>query len=60
MLEIACGLLKRAAVCWMTVSGDQEALKSFEQNAVTLDGDFFSVFVPPMAFNKKPGSQDKP
>jgi hypothetical protein len=59
-LEIACGLLKRAAVCWMTVAGDEQALKSFEQNAVTLDGDFFAEFIPPTAFDKKPGSQTKP
>lgn len=55
-LEIACGLLKRAAVCWMTVAGDEDALKSFEQNAVTLDGDFFPEFVPPTAFDKKAAS----
>lgn len=55
-LEIACSLLKRAAVCWMTVAGDDEALKQFEGNAVTLDGDFFAELVPGTAFEKKPGS----
>ena len=59
-LEIACGLLKRAAVCWMTVAGSNEALKEFEQNAVTLDGDFFSEFIPATAFDKKPGMSDQP
>jgi hypothetical protein len=55
-LEIACSLLKRAAVCWMTVAGDQESLRQFEGNAATLDGDFFSELVPATAFEKKPGS----
>lgn len=55
-LEIACSLLKRAAVCWMTVAGDQDSLRQFEGNAVTLDGDFFSEMVPATAFDKKTGS----
>ena len=54
-LEIACSLLKRAAVCWMTVAGDEEALKQFESTAATLDGDFFAELVPVSAFEKKPG-----
>jgi hypothetical protein len=54
-LEIACGLLRNSAVCWMTVAADDQALKEFEHNAVTLDGDFFAQFVPPTAFDKKPG-----
>jgi hypothetical protein len=54
-LEIACSLLRRAAVCWMTVAADEQALKEFEGNAVTLDGDFFAEFVPTRAFDKKPG-----
>jgi len=55
-LEIACSLLKRAAVCWMTVAGNDAALKQFEGNAVTLDGDFFAELVPATAFEKKPGT----
>ena len=55
-LEIACSLLKRSAVCWMTVAGDQGSLNQFEGNAVTLDGDFFSELVPAAAFDKKPGA----
>ena len=54
--EVACSLLKKAAVCWMTVAGDDQALKEFEGTAVTLDGDFFPVLVPPTAFDKKPAS----
>lgn len=55
-LEIACSLLQKAAVCWMTVAGDSQTLKDFEQNAVTLDGDFFAKFIPATAFEKKPAS----
>lgn len=55
-LEIACGLLQKAAVCWMTVAGDDNALKGFEGNSVTLDSDFFSELVPAAAFDKKPAS----
>lgn len=55
-LEIACSLLKKAAVCWMAVAADDASLKAFESNAVTLDGDFFTEFVPTNAFEKKPGS----
>ena len=55
-LEIACSLLKRAAVCWMTVAGDDASLKQFEGNAVTLDGDFSAELVPETAFEKKPGA----
>ena len=55
-LEIACSLLKKAAVCWMTVAGDDQALKDFEGTAVTLDGDAFTGLVPPTAFDKKPGA----
>lgn len=55
-LEIACGLLKKAAVCWMTVAGDDQALKDFEGTAVTLDEDFYPQLVPATAFDKKPAS----
>jgi hypothetical protein len=55
-LEVACSLLKRAAVCWMTVTGDDASLKQFEETAVTLDGDFFAEIVPATAFEKKPGA----
>jgi hypothetical protein len=55
-LEIACSLLKKSAVCWMTVAGDDQALKEFESTAVTLNGDFFTELVPTTAFDKKPAS----
>jgi hypothetical protein len=56
-LEIACSLLEKAAVCWMTVAGNDQALKEFERNSVTLDGDFAAELVPATAFDKKPDSQ---
>jgi hypothetical protein len=55
-LEVACSLLKKSAVCWMTVAGDDQALKDFESTAVTLDNDFFAELVPATAFEKKPAS----
>ena len=55
-LEIACSLLKKAAVCWMTVAGDEAALKDFEGTAVVLDGDSYPQLVPVTAFDKKPAS----
>ena len=55
-LEVACSLLKRSAVCWMTVAGDDASLKQFEGTAVTLDGDFNAELVPANAFEKKPGT----
>jgi len=55
-LEIACSLLKKTAVCWMTMAGDDQALKDFEGAAVTLDGDFFAQLIPTTAFDKKPAA----
>lgn len=53
-VEIACGLLKKAAVCWMAVAGNDDALHAFESAAVTLDGETVKALVPPTAFGKKP------
>ncbi len=53
-VEIACGLLKKAAVCWLAVAGDDDALRAFERAAVILDGETLSALVPPTAFDKKP------
>jgi hypothetical protein len=53
-VEIACGLLKKAAVCWMAMAADDSALRVFEQGAVTLDGESAEALVPPNAFEKKP------
>jgi len=54
-IEIACGLLKKAAVCWMSMAADESALRTFEGGAVVLDGDSFPVLVPPNAFEHNPG-----
>jgi hypothetical protein len=53
-VEIACSLLKKGAVCWMTMAADESALRTFENGAVTLDGDSFASLVAPVAFDKKP------
>lgn len=53
-IEIACSLLKKAAVCWMAMAADDAALKTFEGGAVTLDGDVAAALVPTTAFDKKP------
>ena len=53
-IEIACALLKKAAVCWMAMAADDEALQTFEHGAVSLDGDTPVALVPATAFDKKP------
>jgi hypothetical protein len=53
-VEIACSLLKKGAVCWMTMAADDEGLKTFEHGAVTLDGEAPAALVPTTAFDKKP------
>jgi hypothetical protein len=53
-VEIACGLLKKAAVCWMTMASDETTLHIFENGAVVLDGEPFPALVPATAFNNKP------
>ncbi len=55
-VEIACSLLRKAAVCWMTMAADADALKIFESGAVTLEGDPAAPLVPATAFQKKPTS----
>ena len=53
-VEITCGLLKKAAVCWMAMAADDTALHTFERGVVTLDGESPVALVPPTAFDKKP------
>ncbi|HWT67018.1 MAG TPA: hypothetical protein VN151_12960 [Terracidiphilus sp.] len=53
-VEIACSLLKKAAVCWMAMAADPEALKVFESSAVKLEDDPATALVPATAFEKKP------
>ncbi len=53
-VEITCGLVKKAAVCWMVMAADDAALRTFERGVVTLDGESSPALVPPTAFDKKP------
>ena len=53
-VEITCGLLKKAAVCWMAMAADDTALRTFERGVVNLDGESSGALVPPTAFDKKP------
>jgi hypothetical protein len=53
-VEIACAVLKKAAVCWMAMASDDAALKTFEHGKVSLDGETPVALVPATAFDKKP------
>lgn len=53
-VEIACSLLKKGAVCWMTMASDADALHVFESSPVSLEGEPSVALVPATAFDKKP------
>jgi hypothetical protein len=57
-VEIACTLLTKAAVCWMTIAADADDLHVFERGIVTLDrppNDYTAFpLVPSNAFDKQP------
>lgn len=53
-VEIACSMLKKAAVCWMTTAADEASLHAFQQMPVTLDGEAAAPLVPSTAFDKAP------
>lgn len=53
-VEIACTLLKKGAVCWMTMAADAASLQVFEGGAVALEGEPAVALVPANAFEKKP------
>lgn len=53
-VEIACSLLKKASVCWMTMAADDAELAAFERGVVSLDGEAPTALVPATAFSKKP------
>jgi hypothetical protein len=55
--EIACTLLKKGAVCWMTMAADDASLKAFEQQAVTLEGDAFDALVPATFIDLAPATK---
>lgn len=53
--EIACTVLQKGAVCWMTMAADAASLQEFEQSTVSLDGEAATKLVPADAFvPKKP------
>jgi len=53
-LETVCSILKKGAVCWMSMSANDAALHTFEGGAVTLDGEASAALVSADAFAKKP------
>jgi hypothetical protein len=53
-VEIACTVLKKAAVCFMGMIAGDDALKVFESGLVTLENDSPAALVPQNAFEKKP------
>jgi hypothetical protein len=55
--EIACTLLKKGAICWMTMAADDASLKAFEQQPVTLEGDAFDALVPATFIDLAPATK---
>jgi hypothetical protein len=53
-VETVCSILKKGAVCWMTIAADDVALQTFDNGAVTLDDDAATALVPADALQKKP------
>jgi hypothetical protein len=53
-VETVCSILKKGAVCWMSMAADDAALQTFEHGAVALDGEAAPALVPAQAFAKKP------
>lgn len=53
-VETLCTLLKKGAVCWMALAADGDALATFENGMVRLDGDAPRKLVPASVFAKKP------
>lgn len=58
ILEIACTVLDKGAVCWVAMAADAAHLQTFEQRAVTLEGDVFGALVPARAM--QPAVPNKP
>jgi hypothetical protein len=48
--EIACTVLNKGTVCWMTMATDWPSLRDFQRSPVALDGDAFDALVPPHSF----------
>jgi hypothetical protein len=54
ILETACTILAKGAVCWTTMAADWHSLLAFERAPVTLDGESFAELVPGNAFLPEP------
>jgi hypothetical protein len=52
-LEMVCGLLKSAMVCWKARLHDEEAVKVLEGGLTSINDDGPEPLVPPSAFVKK-------
>lgn len=52
-VEAACTILKKGAACWLMLASDEDALRTIESGAVTLDGDVAPELVPATAFDKR-------
>jgi hypothetical protein len=50
IVETVCGLLNKAAVCWVGIVKDGGDLATFEQGQITLDGDKPTALVPAGVF----------
>lgn len=53
-METVCSVLKKGVVCWMTLAADDDALQTFENGAVTLDGEDSMSLIPADALQTKP------
>ncbi len=53
-METVCSVLKKGVVCWMTMAADDDALATFENGMVTLDGEDATVLVPAGSLQQKP------
>jgi hypothetical protein len=51
--EIVCSVLKKGAVCWMSMAQDDAAMQTFEHGAVSLDGEAPAALVPASVFKTK-------
>jgi hypothetical protein len=53
-METVCSVLKKGVVCWMTMAADDDALATFENGLVTLDGEDATALVPAGSLQMKP------
>ncbi len=60
-VETVCTLLNKGIACWTTFAGDDAALKTFENGAVTLEGEAATALVPADVVQHKlqPGTGDQ-